>query len=106
MIAILWVLIFVQLEPLVGETALYAWLALGATGLALLGVSESRVQQINMGAALFAAAVVAFYFSNVMDMLGRSASLIGLGIVLLAGGWGIERMRRGLVFHVRKGLAS
>jgi uncharacterized membrane protein len=104
--AVVWVLFFVQLEPLIGETALYVWLALGAAGLAWFGVSESRVEHINMAAALFAATVVAFYFSNVMDKLGRSASLIGLGILLLAGGWGIERMRRGLVLQVKKGFAS
>lgn len=111
--AMLWAILFVQLVPLAGElvplagkTALYGWLALGAAAMAMLGVLESRAERINMGAAIFAATVVAFYFSNVMDKLGRSASLIGLGILLLAGGWGIERMRRGLVLQVKKGFAS
>ena len=54
-----------------------------------------------MGAALFAATVVAFYFSEVMDKLGRSASLIGLGLLFLAGGWALERLRRRLVLQAR-----
>jgi len=44
--------------------------------------------------------VIAFYFSSVMDKLGRSASLIGLGLLLIAGGWAMERTRRRLVARV------
>jgi uncharacterized membrane protein len=50
----------------------------------------------------FAITVLTFYFSSVMDMLGRSASLIGLGLLFLAGGWGLEKMRRRLVAQVRQ----
>jgi hypothetical protein len=32
-----------------------------------------------------------------MDKLGRSASLIGLGILFLGGGWLLERTRRRLL---------
>jgi hypothetical protein len=56
---------------------------------------------VNMGAAFFAATVVAFYFSEVMGKLGRSASLIGLGLLFLAGGWALERLRRRLVLQAR-----
>jgi hypothetical protein len=54
-----------------------------------------------MGAAFFAATVLTFYFSEVMDKLGRSASLVGLGVLFLAGGWGLERLRRQLVLKAR-----
>jgi hypothetical protein len=47
--------------------------------------------------------VLGFYFSNVMDRLGRSASLVGLGLLLIAGGWGMERMRRRLVARLAEG---
>jgi len=47
---------------------------------------------------------VIFYFSNVMDKLGRAASLIGLGVLFLLGGWALERMRRKLVAHVLGGI--
>jgi hypothetical protein len=38
-----------------------------------------------------------FYFSDVFDKVGRSLGLIGLGILFLAGGWALEKMRRRLV---------
>ena len=54
-----------------------------------------------MGAAVFAGTALAFYFSQVMDKLGRSASLIGLGVLFLAGGWALEQMRRRLVLQAK-----
>ncbi len=36
-----------------------------------------------------------------MDKLGRSASLIGLGVLFLAGGWALEQMRRRLVLQAK-----
>jgi len=53
-----------------------------------------------VGVLAFAITVIAFYFSSVMDKLGRSASLIGLGLLLIAGGWAMERTRRRLVARV------
>lgn len=87
----------------VGAPALFAWFGLGAVGLAAWGVSDGNVERINMGAALFGATVIVFYFSEVMDQLGRAASLIGLGLVFLAGGWALERLRRRLVEQARHG---
>jgi hypothetical protein len=54
---------------------------------------------------VFAATVLTFYSSQVMDKLGRSASLIGLGVLFLAGGWMLERARRRLVVRARGGVA-
>jgi hypothetical protein len=54
-----------------------------------------------MGMAAVAITVLTFYFSEVMDKLGRSASLIGLGVLFLAGGWALERLRRQLVAGTR-----
>jgi hypothetical protein len=50
----------------------------------------------------FAIAVGWFYFSDLMDKLGRSLGLIGLGILFLAGGWALERARRRLVTGMKK----
>ena len=50
----------------------------------------------------FALTLLFFYFSAVMDKLGRSASLIGLGLLFLAGGWGFEKMRRRFVAQARE----
>ena len=81
-----------------------AWWAVGAVGLVAWGLRDGRTERINMGAAVFAATVFAFYFSEVMDKLGRSASLIGLGLLFLGGGWMLERFRRRLVDQARGGL--
>jgi hypothetical protein len=35
-----------------------------------------------------------------MDKLGRSTSLIGIGLLFLGGGWALERMRRRLLAHM------
>jgi hypothetical protein len=36
-----------------------------------------------------------------MDKMGRSASLIGLGVLFLGGGWALERTRRRLIAHMQ-----
>jgi uncharacterized membrane protein len=99
--AAVWMVVLFTLEPFAGSGALYPWWGLGAVGLIAWGVREGRSERVNMGAALFAATVVAFYFSEVMDKLGRSASLAGLGLLFIAGGWGLEQMRRRLVQQAR-----
>lgn len=79
----------------------YPCWALFAIGLVSWGVREGRSERINVGAAIFAATVLAFYFSEVMDKLGRSASLIGFGLLFIAGGIWLERLRRRLVVQSR-----
>jgi len=81
----------------------YLWAALGALGLIGWGLLERRRERINLGVVGFALTVVIFYFSDVMDKLGRSASLIGLGVLFLFGGWALERTRRELVARVSGG---
>jgi uncharacterized membrane protein len=82
----------------------YLWLAIGAAGLIAWGMSERVKDRVNVGVAAFALTVLGFYFSSVMDRLGRSASLVGLGLLLIAGGWGMERMRRRLVARLAEGV--
>jgi uncharacterized membrane protein len=79
------------------EIAVYAWCALGAAALIAWGLEEARVERINFGVAGFAITVLFFYFSHVMDRLGRSFSLIALGVLLLGGGWLLEKSRRRLL---------
>lgn len=90
-----------MLQPLSG-TGLYAWSALTAVGLLAWGVGERRGELVNLGVAGFALTVLVFYFSNVMDKLGRSLSLVTLGVLFLAGGWGLEQLRRRLIARVRE----
>lgn len=49
---------------------------------------------VNFGIVGFAAAVGWFYFSDIYSERYRALGLIGLGILFLAGGWVLEKMRR------------
>ena len=100
-LAAVWIVILFALADRSSNLPLYGWWAVAGIALVGWGVRDGRAERINMGAALFAATVLFFYFSQVMDKLGRSASLIGLGLLFLAGGWALERMRRRLVTQAR-----
>ncbi len=114
-IAAVWVLVIGTFHPASSDTTgallIYAWNSLGpyfwagvgALGLVAWGLLERRRERINLGVAGFGLTVIIFYFSNVMDKLGRSASLIGLGVLFLFGGWSLERARRRLVARVAGG---
>jgi uncharacterized membrane protein len=100
--AVFWTLVLATLAGSRPEyLAVYFWCAVAAVGLAFWGIHELRPERVNLGIAAFALTVFAFYFSSVMDKLGRSGSLIGLGILFLGGGWGLERTRRGLMARIR-----
>ena len=73
---------------------------MGACGLAAWGLRDGRPERVNLGIAGLAITVLAFYFSSVMDKLGRSASLMGIGLLFLGGGWLLERTRRRLLTHM------
>jgi uncharacterized membrane protein len=84
---------------------LMAYLVVAATAMVLVwwGVRERSRAVVNYGIAAFAITVAWFYFSSLMDQLGRSLGLIGLGILFLLGGWMLERFRRRLIEQVRSG---
>jgi hypothetical protein len=80
----------------------YLW-AVGLAGLLLWwGLRDRRSTPVNLAMAGFALTVLVFYFSDVMDRLGRSASLIGMGLLLLGGGYLLERARRRLLGRFRE----
>ncbi len=100
-IAAVWVLLL----GVIGKSnnpVLYVWCAIGAAGMVAWGIREGRSERVNMGMAGFATTLLFFYFSEVMDKLDRSASLVGLGLLFLAGGWGLEKMRRRFVAQARE----
>ena len=41
--------------------------------------------------------VLTYYFTSVFSQLDRAVGLLGLGLLFLAGGWGLERLRRRLL---------
>lgn len=75
----------------------YALCGLGSVGLVAWGLREKRKERLNLGVAGFAISVLFFYFDSFMDKLGRSASLLLLGLVCLAGGYALEMIRRRLM---------
>jgi uncharacterized membrane protein len=79
----------------------YLWAAGAAALLIWWGLRDRRGSRINLGMAGFALTVALFYFSDVMDRLGRSASLIGMGLLFLGGGYLLEQTRRRLLARVR-----
>jgi len=83
----------------------YLWAAVLAVLVIAWGLRDRRPERVNLGMAGFALAVTVFYFSDVMDRLGRSASLIGLGFLFLGGGYLLERTRRRLLARLNDGAA-
>ena len=83
--------------------SILAYAVVAATAMVLVwwGVRERSRAVVNYGIAAFAMTVAWFYFSSLMDRLGRSLGLIGLGILFLLGGWLLERFRRRLMVQVR-----
>lgn len=99
----LWVYVVSRLDShvLAQNLTSYALCALAAVGLVIWGLQETRRERINLGVAGFAITILVFYFSTVMGKLGRSASLIGFGILFLVGGWQLEKLRRKLVARTK-----
>ncbi len=80
--------------------AAHAVVVLFAIFLCFWGVRIASRALVNLSVVYFGIAVAWFYFSNIFDKVGRSVGLIGLGILFLAGGWMLEKMRRHLMSHL------
>jgi uncharacterized membrane protein len=112
LVAALWIAVlgFIPAKGTDSESALhyivrvigpYIWCGIAALALIAWGVQEGRKERINLGVLGFGVTVIVFYFSQVMDKLGRSLSLIGLGLLFLVLGWALERTRRQLVARLK-----
>ena len=82
---------------------IYAWAGLGACAFCYWGMNENKRSLINWGCAIFALDVITFYFSDVLDKLGRSMGLILLGVIFLSGGWVLNRLRSDLIARAAAG---
>jgi uncharacterized membrane protein len=80
--------------------------AAAAVFVAWLGIKSTSKALVNIGVIGFAGSVVWFYSSDIMDKVGRSLGLIGLGVLFLAGGWALERLRRRLIAGMASGGAT
>lgn len=76
---------------------LYLLCAAGSAGLVAWGLSEKRRERVNLGIAAFAVSVLFFYFDSFMGKLGRSFSLLLLGVLCILGGYALEITRRRLL---------
>ena len=85
---------YIRNEP---NLAAHALVAAFAVFLVWWGVHHASRALVNLGIVGFALAVGWFYFSDIYGAVGRSLGLIGLGVLFLAGGWALEKMRRGLL---------
>lgn len=88
------------------NVTLHGLYALASLGLVMWGLQEQRRERINLGVAGFALTIIAFYFSEMIGKLGRSASLVGFGVLFLLGGWQLEKLRRRLVARTRLATAA
>jgi hypothetical protein len=82
---------------------MYGWAGVGACAFCYWGVRENRSLFINLGTVIFALDVIWFYFSDVLDKLGRSIGLILLGVLFLAGGWMLNNLRSNLIARAAAG---
>jgi hypothetical protein len=89
---------FTRTEP---NLLAYALVAGFAVFLIYWGVRQASRALVNLGIVYFGLAVGWFYFSNIFDKVGRSLGLIGLGVLFLAGGWALEKMRRRLLARMQ-----
>ncbi len=90
---------FARHEP---NLAAHALVATFAIFLCWWGVRLASKALVNFGIAGFAVAVGWFYYSDILDKMGRSLGLIGLGVLFLAGGWVLEKMRRRILTGMEK----
>lgn len=81
---------------------IYLLYAIASAGLVAWGLRERQRLRINLGVLGFSLTVLAFYFSSLFDMLGRAAGLIGMGLLCIAGGWLVERIRRRLIASLER----
>ena len=72
----------------------HALVAAFAVFLCWWGVRLLSRALVNLGIVGFAVAVLWFYFSDIYRDRSRALGLIGLGVLFLAGGWALEKMRR------------
>jgi uncharacterized membrane protein len=66
-------------------------------GSILVGYHNSVVPFINLGMAFFALGIIHLYFTTVYELLPRSLAFIVGGLILLCGGWYLEKKRRLLI---------
>ena len=91
-----------------GDEAIYAIVfnalfALSALGLLVSGYLQGNEARVNLALALIALLVISRYFEFSATLFDLSLVFVGAGIILLAGGFLLERGRRRLLAAMRAG---
>ncbi len=98
--------VLVVFLPLAGGTvhSLFANLlyGLGVVGLAYLGYLRGREALINLSIGFFSVWIFTRYFEYSFDLLDRSVVFIVAGLLLLVGGFLLERARRRVLRRLRQ----
>jgi uncharacterized membrane protein len=81
---------------------MYLMVAIATVVLAWWGLKEKSRAIVNYAVIAFGLTVLWFYSASLMNKIGRSLGLIGLGILFLAGGWVLEKLRRKLMVGIRE----
>ena len=80
-----------------------ALFALAALGLMISGYLQGREGRINLAMGLIALFVISRYFEYSTTLFDRSLVFVGAGVILLAGGFLLERGRRRMLDAMRAG---
>ena len=79
----------------------------GVLAMIAAGYRWNRAWLINLAVIIFAITLFTRYFEFGFDLLGQSVAFIVAGVILLAGGFGMELLRRRLVSRIgQEGVAS
>ncbi len=79
-----------------------ALFALSALGLMASGYLQDHEARVNLALALIALYLITRYFEYSIDLLDSSLVFVGAGVVLLAGGYLLERGRRQMLASMRE----
>lgn len=74
----------------------------GILAMIAAGYRWNRAYLINLAVPIFAIALFTRYFEFGLPLLGQSVVFIVAGVILLAGGFGLEYLRRRLVGRIRR----
>ncbi len=77
--------------------------ALSALGLMISGYLQGREPRVNLALALIALFVISRYLEYSTTLFDRSLVFVGAGVILLAGGFLLERGRRRMLAVMRSG---
>ena len=78
----------------------------GVLGMIAAGYRWNRAYLINLAVPIFAITLFTRYFEFGLGLLGQSVLFIVAGVILLAGGFGMEYLRRRLVRRIRESGAA